>query len=81
MIRLFKKKQQSGCFAKERLHTLLENERNILSGEKVLEKIRKEVSAVLMKYTGDGNPPEVRITQSHGSQCNLAARIFVKEKY
>jgi len=82
MIKIFRRKQSaSGSFARERLHTLLENDRSTLSGDKVLEKIKKEVSAVLLKYTTEAFPPEVKVTYSNGSQCNLAARILVKEKY
>ena len=74
MIKIFRRKQSaSGSFARERLHTLLENDRSTLSGDKV--------SAVLLKYTTEAFPPEVKVTYSNGSQCNLAASILVKEKY
>lgn len=72
-----RKKQGSGCFARERLNALLKKERSSLTEGAVIERIKKEVSAVLIRYSGEKNPPEVYVTFSQGSQCNLAASVSV----
>ena len=82
MRKLFSKRRHcSGRLAKDRLRTLLEKDRSAVYGSRVLEKIKREVSAVLLKYTDENSSPEVQVTYSHDSQCVLAARILVKEKY
>lgn len=81
MRRLFKRRHYSGRLAKDRLRTLLEKDRNDVCASRVFEKIKREVSAVLLKYTEESNPPEVLVTHSSDSRCVLTARVLVKEKY
>lgn len=62
--------------AKNRLKSVINSDRMNVSQSKTLEKIRKEVAAVLVKYTADSAlPPEVTVTHSKGTQYVLAATI------
>ena len=75
----FKIKHGSRSFAKERLHSLLESDRLLVKNGKTLEKIKKEVAAVLSAYSKEDTVPDVTVTYEADSQCTLAARILLAE--
>ena len=77
MIRFFSKiSGHSVQDAKNRLKSVIINDRMNVSNDMTLEKIRKEVSAVLYKYASkSAQPPQVSVTCSQGSMCLLSASI------
>lgn len=83
MRRFFKKISDSSVvYAKNRLKTVINNDRINITQSKTLEKIRKEVLAVLVKYSSeDEGTPQVSITCPEGAKCVLAAQFNSKESY
>lgn len=79
MIRFFSKfKDSSVTNAKSRLKSVISDDRINLSENITAEKIRKDVTAVLVKYAG-GNSQSVKvIVKKHShSQCYLEATVSV----
>ena len=79
MIRFFSKmKGSSVTEAKNRLKSVISNDRINLSENTTAEKIRKDVTAVLVKYAG-GNSQCVKVlVKKHSqSQCYLEATVSV----
>ena len=70
-------KMKSKNVAKERLSTVINSDRINLKESAIIEKMRKEISGVLSKYTDD-TTPEVKILCS-GGQCVLSAQMPFKE--
>lgn len=70
-------KIKSKNVAKERLSSVIKSDRINLKESAIIEKMRKEISGVLSKYTDD-TTPEVKILCS-GGQCVLSAQMPFKE--
>ncbi|MBR1970710.1 MAG: cell division topological specificity factor MinE [Clostridia bacterium] len=70
-------KIKSKNVAKERLSTVIKSDRINLKESAIIEKMRKEISGVLSKYTDD-TTPEVKILCA-GGQCVLSAQMPFKE--
>ena len=67
--------------AKNRLKSVLINDRMNVSEDMTLEKIRKEVSAVLGKYVSkNAYPPEVSVTCQNGAVCLISASVLIKKE-
>ena len=64
--------------AKSRLKSVISRDRKNMLENSTMEKIRKDVTAVLIKYTG-GNPRAVNVTvkQCSASYCSLEATVSV----
>lgn len=69
--------------AKNRLKSVINNDRMNVSQNTTLEKMRKEVSAVLEKYAcKSAQPPQVSVTCQPGALCVLSATVPIeKENY
>ena len=82
MIRFFSRiSGQSVQDAKNRLKSVIINDRMNVSNDMTLEKIRKEVSAVLYKYASkNAQPPQVSVTCSQGSLCLLSASVPLEKE-
>ncbi len=66
--------------AKNRLKSVIINDRMNVSEDLTLEKIRKEVSAVLGKYAPkNGYPPDVSVTCQNGAMCLVSASVLIKK--
>ena len=66
--------------AKNRLKSVIINDRMNVSEDMTLEKIRKEVSAVLGKYAPKKDyPPEVSVTCQNGAMCLVSASVLIKK--
>ena len=66
--------------AKNRLQSVIINDRMNVSEDMTLEKIRKEVSAVLGKYMIKNDyPPEVSVTCRNGAMCLISASVLIKK--
>ena len=66
--------------AKNRLKSVIINDRMNVSENMTLEKIRKEVSAVLTKYALQNEcPPQVSVTCSNGAICLVNASVLIKK--
>ena len=66
--------------AKNRLKSVIINDRMNVSEDMTLEKIRKEVSAVLYKYAPKNDcPPEVSVTCQNGAMCLVSASVLIKK--
>lgn len=62
--------------AKNRLKFIVNNDRINVSESKTLEKMRKDVVAVLLKYTAESaGPPQVSITCRRGTHVVIAATV------
>ncbi len=84
MRRFFSKiSPSSRADAKNRLKSVIKNDRMNVSNNKTLEKMREEVSAVLAKYASKASvPPQVSVTCQQGQLCVLAATVTIeKENY
>ena len=67
--------------AKNRLKSVIINDRMNVSEDMTLEKIRKEVSAVLGKYAPKNEyPPQVSVTCSNGAMCLITASVLIKKE-
>ena len=67
--------------AKNRLKSVIINDRMNVSEDMTLEKIRKEVSAVLSRYAHkSAQPPEVSVTCQNGTLCMLSAVVPIKKE-
>ena len=71
-------KSQSVTEAKNRLKSVIKNDRINVTQSKTLEKMKKEVLAVLAKYCNA--VPQVSVTCSSESEYILSASIPVKEE-
>ena len=81
MMRLFKKiSSQSVKDAKNRLKSVINNDRMNVSYDMTLEKIRKEVSAVLLKYTKQNAQPQVSVSFGNGAECLVSASVPLKKE-
>ena len=69
--------------AKNRLKSVIKSDRINLSCDNTMEKIKKEVSAVLEKYAANpSKPPHVSVTCQQGTVCIVAASVALeKENY
>lgn len=66
--------------AKNRLQSVIINDRMNVSEDMTLEKIRKEVSAVLGKYSPKSEcPPEVSVICQNGAMCLVSASVLIKK--
>ena len=81
MIKFFSKiSPQTVQEAKNRLKSVIINDRMNVSEDLTLEKIRKEVSAVLGKYAPkNGYPPDVSVTCQNGAMCLVSASVLIKK--
>lgn len=74
-------KNRSVTEAKNRLKSVIKNDRINVAQNKTLEKMKKEVSALLLKYTPCGEqPPQVSVICENGTVCVLSAYIPIKEE-
>ena len=74
-------KRQSVTEAKNRLKSVIKSDRINLAENKTLEKMKKEVSAVLLKYCkGSELPPRVSVACTKGTEYILSATIPMKEE-
>ena len=81
MMGLFKKiSSHSVKDAKNRLKSVIINDRMNVSYDMTLEKIKKEVSAVLLKYTTKSAQPRVSVSCEGGSVCLVSASIPLKKE-
>lgn len=82
MIHFFSKiSPRSVQDAKNRLKSVIINDRMNVSEDMTLENIRKEVSAVLMRYSHKGaQPPQVSVTCQNGTLCMLSATVPIKKE-
>ena len=71
---------QSVTEAKNRLKSVIKNDRINLTQSKTLEKMKKEVSAVLLKYTTRNAQPQVSVSCEGGSVCLLSASVPLKKE-
>ncbi len=72
-------RQPSKLAAKKRLNAVISNDRVNVSQGKTIEKIRKEVAAVLSKYTPDNEAAgNISVTKVSGGECLLAEKIRLK---
>lgn len=73
MRRFFRKiSETSVTYAKNRLKSVINNDRINVSQNKTMDKIRKEVTAVLLKYSKE-QQPEVSVSCPEGATYVLAA--------
>lgn len=77
MRRFFSKiKSTSGKEAKNRLKSVIHTDRMKLSENSTTEKIRKDVTSVLLKYAGErSDSVRVNVTFDSHSLCTLNATI------
>ncbi len=74
-------KGQSVTEAKNRLKSVIKNDRINVTQNKTLEKMKKEVSAVLLNYSmNHGQPPQVSVTCENGTLLVLRAYVPIKEE-
>lgn len=66
--------------AKNRLKSVLINDRMNVSYDMTMEKMRKEVSVVLEKYSSQNAQPQVSVTCSEGALCLVSASIRLKKE-
>ena len=67
--------------AKNRLKSVIINDRMNVSEDMTLENIRKEVSAVLSRYAyKNAQPPQVSVTCQNGVVCMLSATVPIKKE-
>ena len=81
-MRFFKRISHSSVAdAKNRLKSVIKNDRINVSSGRTIEKMRKEVSAVLMKYAKKtAGTPQVSVTCQQGSVCVLAATVAIEKE-
>ncbi len=76
MRRFFRKMSETSVtYAKNRLKSVINSDRINVSQNKTLEKIRKEVTAVLLKYSKDQT--EVSVSCPEGATYVLAAQFEI----
>lgn len=66
--------------AKNRLKSVIINDRMNVSYDMTIEKMRKEVSAVLEKYAPKNAQPQVSVTCSEGLVCLVNASLPLKKE-
>jgi|GEM_PF-1849514 len=79
MIRFFSKISASSVKeAKNRLKSVINSDRINVSQSKTLEKMRKEVMAVLVKYTPENaQPPHLTVSCQSGTEYVLEATVAI----
>lgn len=81
MIRFFSRiSAHSVQDAKNRLKSVIINDRMNVTHDMTLEKMRKEVSAVLEKYAPKNAQPQVSVTCSQGAMCLLSASVPLEKE-
>ena len=82
MMGLFRKiSSHSVKDAKNRLKSVIKNDRINVTQSKTLEKMKKEVSAVLLNYSlNSKEPPRVSVTCENGTLLVLRAYVPIKEE-
>ena len=82
MIRFFSRiSGHSVQDAKNRLKSVIINDRMNVSNNMTLEKMRTEVSAVLYKYASkNAQPPQVSVTCNQGAVCFLSASVPLEKE-
>lgn len=77
MRRFFRRMSETSVtYAKNRLKSVINNDRINVSENKTSDKIRKEVTAVLLKYSKEQRP-EVSVTCPEGATYVLAAQFKI----
>lgn len=77
MRRFFRRMSETSVtYAKNRLKSVINNDRINVSENKTSDKIRKEVTAVLLKYSKE-QLPEVSVTCPEGATYVLAAQFKI----
>ncbi len=66
--------------AKNRLKSVIINDRMNVSCDMTMEKIRKEVSAVLEKYAPKNALPQVSVSCSDGAVCSVNASVRIENR-
>ena len=66
--------------AKNRLKSVIINDRMNVSYDMTMEKMRKEVSAVLVKYARKNAQPQVSVTCNNGSICLVNASVPIENR-
>ena len=66
--------------AKNRLKSVIINDRMNVSYDMTIEKMRKEVSAVLEKYAPKNAQPQVSVTCEGEAVCMLSASVPLKKE-
>lgn len=66
--------------AKNRLKSVIINDRMNVSYDMTLEKMRKEVSAVLEKYAPKNAQPQVSVTCEGGAICLVNASVLIEKE-
>lgn len=81
-MRFFKKISHSSVTdAKNRLKSVIKNDRMNVSLDRTVEKMRKEVSAVLAKYMNKtAGTPQVSVTWQGGAVCVLSATVAIEKE-
>lgn len=64
--------------AKNRLKSVIKNDRINIAQNRTLEKMKKEVSAVLAKYCT--SPPQVSVKCTGGEVYKLSAYVSIEEE-
>ena len=78
-IFFFGKKSDSGVEAGKRLRQVINKDRLNVSGNKTVEKIRREIIDVISKYSNEETAESgVRVSAVSGGECMLAVRIPLK---
>lgn len=77
-IFFFRTGQQSKRDARRRLCAVINDDRLNVSQGKTIEKMKKDIAAVLKKYSSDDAAENISITGAAGGECILAARISLK---
>ena len=80
MKRFFSKiKSSSSIDAKNRLKSVIKNDRINTSGDVTIDKIKKEITAVLAKYAGgDSKSIEVLVKNYSSSHCCFEATVSIR---
>ena len=66
--------------AKNRLKSVIINDRMNVSYDMTMEKMRKDISAVLEKYAPKNAQPQVSVTCSDGAICLVNARLSLEKR-
>ena len=66
--------------AKNRLKSVIINDRMNVSYDMTMEKMRKDISAVLEKYAPKNAQPQVSVTCNQGAVCFLSASVPLEKE-
>ena len=72
---LFTMARSSSFKAKDRLNAVIKRDRQALNQSNKTEKLRKEVMAILSKYTAENAPVPVVTASLKGGNCTLSAVV------